>query len=125
MLTGLHGKTMTYDGENRPLSVTHNGVRTEYVCGADGSRLQQVTAAGTASEDVITYLGPLEIRGDLSAPGEVVVHARTGVRLVDGVESYLHRDQLGSVVLITDATGAKAAETMYRPFSKHEDTCMV
>ena len=28
MLTGLAGKIMTYDGENRPLSVTHLGKRT-------------------------------------------------------------------------------------------------
>lgn len=28
MLTGLGGKIMTYDGENRPLSVTHLGTRT-------------------------------------------------------------------------------------------------
>ena len=28
MLTGLGAKIMTYDGENRPLSVTHLGKRT-------------------------------------------------------------------------------------------------
>ncbi|WP_189654747.1 hypothetical protein [Paracoccus mutanolyticus] len=31
MTTGLNGKVMTYDGENRPLSVTANGQRTCYV----------------------------------------------------------------------------------------------
>jgi len=33
MLTGLEGKVMEYDGENRPLSVTFNGLKTCYVYG--------------------------------------------------------------------------------------------
>ncbi|WP_397246459.1 hypothetical protein [Paracoccus mutanolyticus] len=36
MTTGLNGKVMTYDGGNRPLSVTANGQRTCYVYGVDG-----------------------------------------------------------------------------------------
>ncbi|MBL4556616.1 MAG: hypothetical protein JKP98_03810 [Rhodobacteraceae bacterium] len=39
---GLYGKAMTYDGENRPLSVTLNGVTTRYVYAADGSRLLRI-----------------------------------------------------------------------------------
>ena len=38
------------------------------------------------------------------------------MRLVDGVESYLHRDQLNSVVLITDAAGAIARQETFLPF---------
>ena len=37
MLTGLDGKSMTYDGENRPLSVRLAGKMTCYVYGADGT----------------------------------------------------------------------------------------
>ena len=84
MLTGLHGKIMTYDGENRPLSVTWNGVRTEYIYGADGTRLQQITNAGTANEEVITYLGPIEIRGNIDAPDTVLTYPHERIRLTDG-----------------------------------------
>ena len=35
----LRGKAMTYDAENRPLSVTFQGSTTTYIYGADGSRL--------------------------------------------------------------------------------------
>ena len=38
MLQGLDAKIMTYDGENRPLSVSYLGKKTCYVYGADGAR---------------------------------------------------------------------------------------
>ena len=39
MLTGLYGKTMAYDGENRPVSVSHQGDTTSYAYGPDGQRI--------------------------------------------------------------------------------------
>ncbi|WP_377512721.1 RHS repeat-associated core domain-containing protein [Octadecabacter sp. R77987] len=38
------------------------------------------------------------------------------VRLVEGVASHLHHDQLGSVVMITDSAGARAQQAQYAPF---------
>ncbi|MEZ5733121.1 MAG: hypothetical protein R3D97_12440 [Paracoccaceae bacterium] len=55
MLTGLDGKVMSYDGENRPLSVANAGKTTTYVYGADrigphnGSGLITTTARTWAS----------------------------------------------------------------------------
>jgi hypothetical protein len=37
---------MTYDAENRPLSVTVNNKRTCYVYGVDGKRLRKVENLG-------------------------------------------------------------------------------
>ena len=42
MTTGLDGKVMSYDGENRPVSVSFAGRTTAYVYGADGARLKKV-----------------------------------------------------------------------------------
>ncbi len=42
MTHGLDGKVMTYDGENRPLTVTYAGRTTAYVYGADGARLKKI-----------------------------------------------------------------------------------
>ena len=48
MLTGLYGKTMAYDGENRPVSVSHQGDTTSYTYGPDGKRLKKdVTSSVT------------------------------------------------------------------------------
>ncbi|MDJ0640911.1 MAG: hypothetical protein QNJ20_19000 [Paracoccaceae bacterium] len=57
MLAGYDGKVMTYDGENRPLSVTKGGVTTSYTYGADGSRLKTTVGGQTT----LTF-GPVEIR---------------------------------------------------------------
>jgi hypothetical protein len=43
------------------------------------------------------------------------------VRLVEGVVSYLHRDQLVSFVSVTDGTAAKAREAVFRPFGDRGD----
>ncbi|HBQ36685.1 MAG TPA: hypothetical protein DD729_07600, partial [Rhodobacteraceae bacterium] len=92
MTTGLAGKVMTYNGENRPLSVSHNGVVTSYVYGADGTRLMK-----TEGSDVTVTFGSVEIRhyGQGSAE-EILTYPVAGIRLVNGVSSSLHSDQLGS-----------------------------
>lgn len=47
MLTGLNAKAMTYDGENRPVSVSYLGDTTCYSYGPDGKRLiKNVTSSG-------------------------------------------------------------------------------
>ena len=38
MTAGLYGKTMAYDGENRPVSVSLSGATTAFVYGPDGAR---------------------------------------------------------------------------------------
>ena len=53
---------MTYDAENRPLSVVLNGVRTEYVYAADGTPLKMIANVGTALANTTLYLGPLEVQ---------------------------------------------------------------
>ncbi len=40
------------------------------------------------------------------------------IRVTNGVVSYLHHDQLGSVVLITDGAGARAREMAYWPYGQ-------
>jgi len=68
MTLGLGGKVMTYDAENRPLSVSHNGALTKYIYGADGARLKKVTGqegligSFLGLYDTTAYLGGLEAR---------------------------------------------------------------
>ncbi len=44
------------------------------------------------------------------------------MRLVDGVVSYLHRDHLGSVRLITHSGGTRARTTSFSPYALPDDT---
>jgi hypothetical protein len=101
MLTGLGGRTMTYDGENRPLSVTVNNKRTCYVYGAGGTRLRKVeNLAANADCNALpptavstVYFGGVEVR-NWQVPGQeqVLSYPHPSVKLTNGVASYLHRD---------------------------------
>ncbi len=118
---------MTYDGENRPLSVTSaNGDVTEYVYAADGSRLWRTVTEGAVTTKSL-YFSEMEIVNPAagSSSGEVVnwyphpnvkiTHTRpTGTKIT--TPTYLHRDQLDSVVLIADASGGEDLERIYEPF---------
>lgn len=89
MLTGLDGKQMTYDGENRPLSVTFGTKRTCYVYGADGVRLKNIEGTSTqACTDPITtqkvtlYMGPVEVRGyGTGNAEEILLYPHSSVRI--------------------------------------------
>ncbi len=129
MTTGLDGKQMSYDGENRPLSVTAaNGDKTEYLYGADGTRIKrQETVAGQTTTS--WYFGGVEI---IQAPGaakQVHLYPHANLRLTyEGGQlqadetRYMHRDQLDSVFVITKADGSKAARRDFAPFGLEAET---
>ncbi len=123
MTRRLHGKVMTYDGENRPLSVTFNGKRTEYVYGADGSRLKMIQDAGTAQEKVTLYLGEVEIQNYGTGAGEVIMaYPHPDIRLTNGGSpAYFFRDQLNSVLSVWRQDGTAEAKRTYRPFGEVEE----
>ena len=76
MLTGLAGKTMTYDGENRPLDVAYGGANTLYVYGPDGTRVMKQT-----DYDLTAYVGSLEIGNFGTATEEIIWHLSDDVRV--------------------------------------------
>jgi len=49
---------------------------------------------------------------------QVIVSPHPAVRLVNGQPSYLYRDQLGSVRMVTDAGRSIVERTVYRPFGE-------
>jgi RHS repeat-associated protein len=122
MELGLGGKVMTYDGENRPLSVIHNGKETRYVYGADGKRLKVI-------EDGVEtlFLGGVEIRS-ANAVGqpEIRTYPHDNVMLVNGTPQYLFRDQLQSVRSTWTAAApadlwASSSRKEYRPFGEFRE----
>lgn len=134
MLTGLRAKIMTYDGENRPLSVSHLGKRTCYVYGVDGKRLKKVEglppaqdcAALPANTNATVYFGAVEVRNWLVAGAEqVLTYPHPAVKLLNdttpAVATYMHRDGLASVRAITNAAGVKIEAALYKPFGEQSE----
>jgi RHS repeat-associated protein len=120
----------TSGAKNRPLSVTVNNKRTCYVYGAGGTRLKKVeNLAANANCAVLpatavstVYFGAVEVRNWL-VPGQeqVLTYPSPAVKLTNGVASYLHRDHLGSVRAITDASGARVESAVYKPFGEQTE----
>ena len=134
MLTGLGGKIMAYDGENRPLSVTYLGKKTCYVYGVDGKRLKKVEGlspatlctALPANADTTVYFGPVEVRKwKVSWQEQVLTYPHPAVKLLNGyttaAATYLHRDGLLSVRAITSAAGVKLEAALYKPFGEQSE----
>ncbi len=111
MTAGLYGKTMAYDGENRPVSVSLSGATTAFVYGPDGARQSKAT-----TYDTTLFSGAVEVRNYGTANEIVAFYSHEDFRVVDGVKSYLHRDHLASVRFVTEATGSAARLTSYTPF---------
>jgi len=116
MLTGLNGKLMTYDGENRPLTVALSGAMTTYGYGPDGARLLKEATTDTL------FAGPIEIRNYGTQNEVVAFYPHEDFRVVDGITSYLHRDHLASVRFITNDTGEEARLTSYTPYGVPTET---
>ena len=117
MTAGLYGKTMAYDGENRPVSVSLSGATTAFVYGPDGARQSKAT-----TYDTTLFSGAVEVRNYGTSNEIVAFYPHEDFRVVDGVKSYLHRDHLASVRFVTEATGNAARLTSYTPFGVPTET---
>lgn len=122
MTTGLYGKQITYDGENRPVEVQHRGRTTRYVYGAGGGRLKLIEDAGSAQESTTVTFGLVEIRNYGAGGDEVIVtQPHSNVRFVNGVASYIHRDRQQSIRMVTTAAGTSASQRVYKPFGESQE----
>jgi RHS repeat-associated protein len=96
-------RSFTYDGDNRPVGVS--GVT--YVYGPDSARLKKITGTATT-----LYLGD-----DVELANSVWTKYITGdAKKVGATTTWMHRDHLSSVRLVTNASGLENERANYRPF---------
>ncbi len=91
--TAVGPRTLVYDGENRPIAVTQNGLTSIFAYGPDGERA--LKRMGTTST---WYLGSdAEITVDVANPsGLLTSYLHPDVKRVGSVTSYLVKDHLAS-----------------------------
>ena len=109
-------RTIAYDGDNRPASVTTPSGTVTYLYAPDGSRLKKTTSTGT-----ILTIGD-DIERDTSRA--FAFYINPDVKLAGGANTYLHRDHLASVRRITDATGTLTRTSVYEPYGQQIETVL-
>lgn len=124
--SGLN-RVLSYDGENRPNSITVNGIQTQLIYGPDGRRLKKASGFGSgAPVTTMLYLGA-DLEVPLAADGTITgapvaaqwrKHVQADVRRVGTVTSWLHRDHLASVRVTTGAAGTLAKRQHYQAFGE-------
>jgi len=125
MTVGLAGKQIAYDYNNRPTSVQFAGIQTNYTYGADGARQTKTVGAVETF-----YAGIAEIR-DLGGTNEqIILQPHPDFRITDAggvaeATSYLHRDHLSSVKMITNAAGQPEQSTAYTPYGDPDTTTLI
>ncbi len=117
MISGA-GRLMTYDIENRPISIEAGGTLTTFVYDGDGGRVKKTVGTETS-----TYIGKLY---ECTAIGcsKHIFAGGTRIALKDvntGDVVYYHSDHLGSSSVMTDGTGTIVQELAYFPYGNIRD----
>ncbi|MCF6305451.1 MAG: thioesterase domain-containing protein [Rhodobacteraceae bacterium] len=116
MTLGLAGKAITYNYANEPTLVVFAGQTTTYTYGPGAIRQTKVVDGVTTF-----YTSIAEIRNFGMASETIILQPHPDFRITDAggaseAISYLHRDHLASVRLITNAAGISEQSNTYTPF---------
>lgn len=104
-------RTIDYDTDNMPVSVTNDGVTTTFTYDGAGARVKKITSTGT-----IIYIGKLyECKDGTCSKYIFAGSQRIALKTATDV-LYYHQDHLGSSRVVTDSAGNKVEEAYYLPF---------
>lgn len=112
-LTSGAGRTLTYDAENRPLTITSGGTTTTFVYDGDGGRVKKIVGTLTS-----LYIGKL-YECENTACTKLIFAGSQRIamkQVINGVVDYYHPDHLGSTSVVTTATGTLEQSLAYYPF---------
>ncbi|MEN8614354.1 RHS repeat-associated core domain-containing protein, partial [Dehalogenimonas sp. THU2] len=106
-------QTLTWDVENRVVSITGNGADAQYVYDGDGKRVKEIENGET-----ILYINQYYEKN--LTTGVFTTYYYLGSKLVAEREgttlSFLHQDSLNSTSLVTDSSGGSLGSTTTYPY---------
>ena len=105
-------RSITYNYDNMPRTVTMNNIATEFQYSGKGSRVKKITPAGTT-----IYIGKLyECRGGDCSKYIFAGGQRIALKASADDINYYHQDHLGSSRVVTNKSGVRQEEAIYYPF---------
>ena len=122
------GDVRGYDGENRLVSATDGTVTTQFVYGPDGARLKKIaTNTSPASTTATLYFGD-DVEVILGATPQYTKYLPGDAKRAPGAmagttdTTWLHRDLLRSVRVITDTGGGVKLRANYHPYGEEDES---
>jgi RHS repeat-associated protein len=110
-MTSDSQRTITYDYDNMPVSVTLNNETSTFVYDGGGARVKKITSSGT-----VIYIGKLYECKDGSC-SKYIFAGGTRIALKSGTSTYYyHQDHLGSTRIVTKQDGTVQEQAFYLPF---------
>ena len=112
-MTSGANRTLTYDFENRPTSITSSGTTTTFQYDGDGGRVQKTVGSTTT-----VYVGKLYVCENGACTKMIFAGSQqvAEIEVNSGTTQYYHPDHLGSTSVITDSFGVKVQGLTYYPF---------
>jgi RHS repeat-associated protein len=108
------GRLLRWDLENRLIQVTSTGANVAFTYDPSGNRASRQSSAGTTR-----YFGTLfETLPDGTAVSHIYAGPMQVARKSGTTTTFLHQDRLGSIQLITSATGAAERAYDYSAFGR-------
>jgi RHS repeat-associated protein len=104
-------RTLTWDAENRPVTITSGGVTTTFVYDGDGKRVRK-TVGGVSTLYVNQFY---EKTGD-NVTTSYFFGGKLVAQRVNTALSYVHADHLGSTSVTTSSTGTVTGTLRYLPY---------
>ncbi len=119
------GKTLTYNAFNKPLSVSKNGITSDFFYGSDQMRYKQVKTGLSGGDQTFIYVDKTyeEIRYNGTVQkklylGDTIITEEEASGSTSFDIAFVHRDRLNSVVTLTDQNGNVIDNKSYDPFGK-------
>ncbi|GJL61396.1 MAG: hypothetical protein NPIRA04_00500 [Nitrospirales bacterium] len=121
-MTNGAGRTIAYDQENRPITITVNGKTTTLTYDGDGGRVKK-TVTGGGTDKTTTYIGKLYVCDGTATPlscAKMIFAGsqRIAMKQANGTVDYFHPDHLGSTSVLTNNTGGSEQDLAYFPYGE-------
>ncbi len=110
-MTSGAGRTIAYNYDNMPSSITKSGVTATFVYDYAGQRVKK-----TASSVTTVYIGKLYECTSGVCTKYLLGGSQRIASKKQGVVYYYHTDHLGSSSIITNSSGSKVEEIYYYPY---------